>query len=106
MNLYVDISGLPELQSKADDAGLIAQPAQQVIEAIGYDLSTPKGGGMGVQVNSLALSVSGMAAVITTSLIWPRTQGTSWAQRTSDDFDDVANAKLQELGSKITQAWG
>ncbi len=104
MNLYVTIDGLDELQSKADPA-IVSDPAQEAIEAIGIDLSTPKGAGLGVQVNTLAYQVDAMATIITTSLIWPRTKGQAWADRTGQEFEDVATDILQGVDVKITQAW-
>lgn len=105
MSITIVIKGLESMSAKAT-AETVEGPTRQAIAAIGEELATSKGTGMGVRVNSLALQVQGMAAAIDTSLVWPRTSGGAWEAHTIEDFEAIAAEILPQAGALIEQAWG
>ena len=104
MSITLVVTGLDALQAKSQ-AETVTQPVEAAIERIGAELATAKGGGLGVRVNTLALAVSGMAAVIETSLVWPRETGNAWEAKTVVDFEAAAADHLPQAGAQIVETW-
>lgn len=104
MSITVVVTGLEELQAKSQ-AETVTQPIEAAIQNIGSELATAKGGGLGVRVNTLALAVSSMAAVVETSLVWPRETGNAWEAKTIIDFEAAAADHLPAAGAQIEELW-
>lgn len=86
--------------------GLIREALQGALEKMGSDLAKPKGGGMGVKVNSLSFEVSSSLATVESSLVWPRTTGETWLARSLSEAEGVAVEHLQAAGESIVLGVG
>ena len=103
MRLSITVQGAEEAaQRMSPDA--VQAASQQAVEAVADDLSTPKGGGLGVQVNSLSAAVGSGLAIVESSLIWPRTTGESWLQRSEEDAEVVGVIALEAAAGELAQA--
>jgi hypothetical protein len=102
MPFSVTVRGADEAQSKLSP-DKVQGALQGAIEQIGEDLATPKGGGLGVKVNTLTLNVSSGLAVVESSLVWPRTTGQSWLVRSQQDGESVALIALEAAGEQLAQ---
>lgn len=85
---------------------LIRQELQAGIERMGQDLATPKGTGLGAQVNSLSVRVGSGLATVESSLVWPRTTGESWLARSLSEGEDLAETVLEEVEAAIVEGVG
>jgi hypothetical protein len=104
MKLNVKVEGVEELRGRI--AGDIISPQVEIaIGEVAAELSTPKGGGLAVEKNSLMMQLSSNMATVTTSLVHPRTTGESWAARSEEDFEDIAERALQAAAEQIAAAW-
>jgi hypothetical protein len=103
MRLSITVRGAEEAQAQlAPDA--VHGALQQALEEVADDLSTSKGGGLGVQVNSLSATVGTNLAVVESSLIWPRTTGESWLARSEEEAESVAVIALEAAAEDLAQA--
>lgn len=87
-------------------ADIAQREMQGALEKMGDELSTPKGKGLGVQVNSLSFEVTSGLATVESSLIWPRTTGESWLARSAAEAEGIADQALQAAGEAIVQGVG
>lgn len=75
----VKFLGLKELQAKAD-FDVLAQPELEEARDTIVGRMLRGGKGLGAQRNTLAASVQGLNATVTTTRVFPRTRGTTWAR--------------------------
>lgn len=102
MPFSVRLTGVEDAQQQLSPSA--PQDAlQAVIEQLADELSTPKGGGLGVQVNSLMQNVDTGLAIVESSLIWPRTTGESWLARSQQEGESIAIIALDAAGEKLAQ---
>lgn len=104
MNLRIVIKGADELQARLQPE-LVQEPLQEAVEAVAGELATPKGNGLGVRLNTLGLTVSGMAARVETSLVWPRTTGQAWLGHSLDDADPLVEEALARVEQAMAEGW-
>lgn len=100
MRLSVHIQGAEDAAARmSPDA--VQGALQGAIEQIADDLGTPKGGGLGVQVNTLSVSVSSGVAQVESSLVWPRTTGQAWLARSTQEGEAIALTAIEAAGEKL-----
>lgn len=100
MKLSIHVTGVEEAQA-AFKPEVVQQNLDAALTETATELATPKGAGLGVQVNSLSFSMQSGMAQVESSLVWPRTTGENWMRRTEEDFESIGQTALAAAGERI-----
>lgn len=100
----IKVRGLNEFLSVADWDILVQPEVNDALRTVEERVLRPSKG-LGARVNTLSSEITTLGMTVESTLIWPRTRGTSWGTKNVGIVRSTLTRALEKAVGRMTARW-